>query len=102
MPTSGPWRDSHSGEVVFLKTDYFRVARDPGAIPRGSPLIGCEESHFQVWSDNGLNWSMARPLWGLHGGAVVRRFSWVFGTALEDRYMAANVISNALAQRSSI
>ena len=25
--TSGPWRVSHSSEDVFLKTDYFRVAR---------------------------------------------------------------------------
>jgi hypothetical protein len=31
-PTSGQWKDSHSGEGVFLWRDYFRVARDSGAI----------------------------------------------------------------------
>jgi hypothetical protein len=26
-PTSGPWAASHAVKTVFLKTDYFRIAR---------------------------------------------------------------------------
>src|ERR1700683_2739470 len=30
--TSGQWKDSHSGEGVFLYRDYFRVARHSGTV----------------------------------------------------------------------